>query len=28
MADIKLGASALGGFYIGSTAVDKVYLEI
>ena len=26
MADIKLGASALGGFYIGSTAVDKVYL--
>ena len=26
MADIKLGASALGGFYIGSTAVDKIYL--
>jgi hypothetical protein len=26
MADIKLGASALDGFYIGSTAVDKVYL--
>jgi len=26
MADIKLGASALDGFYVGSTAVDKVYL--
>ena len=26
MADIKLGASALDGFYIGSTAVDKVYV--
>jgi len=26
MADIKLGASALDGFYIGSTSVDKVYL--
>ena len=26
MADIKLGASALDGFYVGGTAVDKIYL--
>jgi len=26
MADIKLGASALDGFYVGSAAVDKIYL--
>ena len=26
MAGIKLGVSAIGGFYVGSTAVDKVYL--
>ena len=26
MADIKLGASAIDGFYVGGTAVDKIYL--